>query len=145
MSLVKAPSCVVLGCGKLAAYKYKNKNGDPVYRNFCDKHHRMRASLKLTKKDYCENCDGHLGFLCTAQIVDSCQLQIDHIDGDRYNNDPANYKTLCANCHSLKTKLEKNHSTRYTKRATTTLDDLLIEEDGHFNSLFTAPIGDNNG
>lgn len=32
-----------------------------------------------------------------------CQLDVDHIDGDHYNNDPDNLQTLCANCHRLKT------------------------------------------
>jgi 5-methylcytosine-specific restriction endonuclease McrA len=32
-------------------------------------------------------------------------LDVDHIDGDRFNNDPANLQTLCANCHRLKTHL----------------------------------------
>jgi len=32
-----------------------------------------------------------------------CQLDVDHIDEDHENNDPANLQTLCANCHRLKT------------------------------------------
>lgn len=31
------------------------------------------------------------------------QLDVDHIDGDHDNDDPANLQTLCANCHRLKT------------------------------------------
>lgn len=49
------------------------------------------------KKDYCEHCQ--------FRPVHSSQLDVDHIDGDRYNNDPANLQTLCANCHRLKTHL----------------------------------------
>ena len=33
------------------------------------------------------------------------QLDVDHIDGDRWNNNPSNLQTLCANCHRLKTYL----------------------------------------
>jgi 5-methylcytosine-specific restriction endonuclease McrA len=34
------------------------------------------------------------------------QLQVDHRDGDRFNNDRSNKWTLCANCHALKTALD---------------------------------------
>ena len=33
---------------------------------------------------------------------------IDHIDGNKDNNDPSNYQTLCANCHRLKTYQNKD-------------------------------------
>jgi hypothetical protein len=49
------------------------------------------------KKDACEKC----GFI----PVHASQLDVDHIDGDRWNNDIANLQTLCANCHRLKTHL----------------------------------------
>jgi Tfp pilus assembly protein PilV len=28
-------------------------------------------------------------------------LEVDHIDGDCYNNDPSNLRVLCPNCHAL--------------------------------------------
>lgn len=49
------------------------------------------------KKEQCEKC----GF----NPVHTSQLDVDHIDGDRWNNDPSNLQTLCANCHRLKTHL----------------------------------------
>lgn len=49
------------------------------------------------KKEKCEHC----GF----DPEHSSQLDVDHIDGDRYNNNPSNLQTLCANCHRLKTHL----------------------------------------
>ena len=49
------------------------------------------------KKDTCEHC----GFV----PAHASQLDVDHVDGDRWNNDPANLRTLCANCHRLKTHL----------------------------------------
>jgi 5-methylcytosine-specific restriction endonuclease McrA len=45
----------------------------------------------------CQGC----GFI----PVHISQLDVDHIDGDRWNNDPSNLQTLCANCHRLKTHL----------------------------------------
>lgn len=48
------------------------------------------------KEDTCSRC----GFVPEH----SCQLDVDHIDGDHSNNDPSNLQTLCANCHRLKTR-----------------------------------------
>jgi 5-methylcytosine-specific restriction endonuclease McrA len=31
-----------------------------------------------------------------------CQIDIDHIDGDHFNNTLSNLQPLCANCHRLK-------------------------------------------
>jgi len=52
------------------------------------------------KKNYCEQC----GFKAKHRV----QLDVDHIDGNNANNDPSNYQTLCANCHRLKTYLNKD-------------------------------------
>lgn len=53
------------------------------------------------KKDKCDQC----GFV----PLHKCQLDVDHIDGNKKNNEPSNLRTLCANCHRLKTYLEKDH------------------------------------
>lgn len=52
------------------------------------------------RKDSCERC----GFVAKHE----CQLDVDHIDGNKKNNDPSNYMTLCANCHRLKTQLHRD-------------------------------------
>lgn len=57
-------------------------------------------SYKKHKKLFCESCN----FI----PVDSCQLDVDHIDGDCTNNELDNLQTLCANCHRLKTKEQKD-------------------------------------
>ncbi len=53
------------------------------------------------KKESCEHC----GFI----PVHVSQLDVDHIDGDRWNNDPTNLQTLCSNCHRLKTHLHNDN------------------------------------
>lgn len=56
-----------------------------------------RTRLSQFKGNRCELC----GFI----PIDPCQLDVDHIDGNRKNTITQNLQTLCANCHRLKTKL----------------------------------------
>lgn len=58
-------------------------------------------SYKKHRKDYCEEC----GFIAQHK----CQLDIDHVDGNHKNNNINNLKTLCANCHRLKTWINKDN------------------------------------
>jgi len=60
-----------------------------------------RKPYSKYKKPFCEFC----GFVA----VHSCQLDVDHIDGNHHNNDLDNLQTLCANCHRLKTQLQKDY------------------------------------
>lgn len=56
------------------------------------------------KKSQCEQCR----FI----PIHPCQLDVDHIDGNKNNNNINNYITLCANCHRLKTFLNKDWDKR---------------------------------
>lgn len=79
--------------------------------NLCDKREAIKGSSrcrqckkfpwKRFKKDTCESC----GFV----PVNPCQLDVDHVDGDKKNNNEDNLMTLCANCHRLKTFLNGDH------------------------------------
>lgn len=55
----------------------------------------MTESIKL--KDTCERC----GFV----PIDTCQLDVIHIDGCSEDDDPSSYMTLCANCQSFITAM----------------------------------------
>lgn len=89
-------------CGNLQAFEGYNKHREKVYRVLCDKCHRQG---RRTKKSYCENC----GFI----PAHSCQLDVDHIDGNKKNHTKENLQTLCANCHRLKTHNNKEWRNRY--------------------------------
>ncbi len=59
---------------------------------------------RRAKKGYCERC--------LTVPLDKTQLDVDHIDGDRGNNDIKNLQTLCKPCHKIKTRENwefKNH------------------------------------
>jgi|TARA_B110000858_G_scaffold192678_1_gene243807 hypothetical protein len=47
--------------------------------------------------------------------TNNMSLEIDHIDGDAYNNISTNLRVLCPNCHSL-TKTYKNAGNRKSTR-----------------------------
>lgn len=56
---------------------------------------KIKRPYRRYLKESCEKC----GFL----PIHTCQLDVDHIDGNHKNNAPENLQTLCANCHRLKT------------------------------------------
>ena len=44
-----------------------------------------RKGVTSYKKNYCENKDGRLGFKCTSTIMDPCQIDMDHKDGNNFD------------------------------------------------------------
>jgi len=81
--------------------KGKNK-GRKFYKNICYKCTGRKIKTPIYrkyKKDSCEQC----GFI----PMHKCQLDVDHIDNNHFNNDVDNLRTLCANCHRLKTHLAR--------------------------------------
>ena len=95
------PICKVCGI-KPCATGAISKLGFQKYRTVCTVCHAKttpKFRYKSYKKDKCESC----GFIAKH----SCQLDVDHIDGNKKNDDPSNLQTLCANCHRLKTQLNE--------------------------------------
>ena len=89
-SLVRKNGITKLGIQKWAKYcSYCHKAA------YNQKHGTRYVGYRLHKKSLCERC----GFIPEHP----CQLDVDHIDGDRKNNHIDNLQTLCANCHRLKT------------------------------------------
>ena len=94
--------CSVCGHTKI---KLRDKNRPITSRYRCKAVYK-RNIIKLQypyavhKKEFCEHC----GFIPTH----ISQLDVDHVDGDRWNNEPSNLQTLCANCHRLKTHLNND-------------------------------------
>lgn len=93
-------------CGNLCKKNgISKKDGRQLYYSYCRSCSKTKEGssdfrLKNLKNDYCESC----GFLPKHP----CQLDVDHINGDRANNSKSNLKTLCANCHRLKTYINND-------------------------------------
>lgn len=83
-------------CGNLMEFLGYDSEGNKKYRDRCTS---CKRKGRRTKKDNCERC----GFI----PEDKCQLDVDHINMNPADNRSKNLITLCANCHRLKTKLER--------------------------------------
>jgi hypothetical protein len=119
--MIKRPICINHNCNNLVTPNTYKKNGSISYRPICHTCHvgndysLAKKGITMFRKPFCDNTDGRLGFKCKAKIINICQIQIDHIDGNRYNNVPENCQNLCANCHSVKTMIQRNNITKYNK------------------------------
>jgi hypothetical protein len=93
----------------------RDNSGNGTYHRLCSHHHALKYGMrdyhyKKYRKDYCETKDGRLGWKCTSEILFPLwQLEVDHFDGDRTNNDVSNLITLCANCHAIKTNIFRDN------------------------------------
>jgi hypothetical protein len=95
--------CSVCGLVRVKLRDSKRKTLSAKFR--CGTTHKNNNNkfsypYRFYKKDFCEKCN----FIPEH----TSQLDVDHIDGNKKNNDPSNLQTLCANCHRLKTYLNKD-------------------------------------
>jgi hypothetical protein len=84
---------------------FKKKRSNQLYCSSTCKERNKKKPWLRHRKNSCEIC----GFIPKFM----CQLDVDHIDGNRENNDVINLQTLCANCHRLKTYEAKDWKSRY--------------------------------
>ena len=106
--------CAVCGPVRIRHGGYAKKSGQIVWRciktanrrpgrggkasrqRYMSKRRSSKERRRLAfKKDTCERC----GF----KAVHPNQIDIHHVDGDRTNDTPENWQSLCANCHRLAT------------------------------------------
>ena len=104
------PVCLNYGCYELCTHSGSR------WRPFCNNCHKASYDKTKTLKEgvtpyktgKCSNQDGHLGFNCPMDYDKAPwaigTTEIDHIDGDYYNNYPDNVDELCAICHKQKDK-----------------------------------------
>lgn len=114
-----APVCVHPNCARLVDYHrmstYKDdKTWRPKWKSFCELHRtvlRPEADAFKKSRGGCENRNAIYGFPCGDP--DTPSLEIDHYDGNKYNNDQDNLLVVCANCHRRKTKMFGDTTRKY--------------------------------
>lgn len=89
------------GCGRPTMQHGINNKGVVTYKSTC---HFCRTAARSHKKDNCEKC---------GISKDIASLEVDHIDGNRSNNNKNNLQTLCSKCHIEKTIKNKDYLKRY--------------------------------
>ena len=75
------------------------------------------------KTGSCVNSDSRLGFPCPTRFEllptwATGTTEVDHINGDRNNNNPDNLQELCPLCHQLKGQQNRDFARRLTKPGT---------------------------
>jgi len=125
------PECVNSGCDREVAIRDWKNSGIPSVKTECSRCSTSRIKGKpltkiiIHKKNFCENKDGLLGFLCPLdperyEHLPGAVYDMDHIDADHFNNDPENLQTLCKVCHAMKGDRDgdfnsRRHSSRILK------------------------------
>ena len=105
------PKCQVPSCSNRVEVFGSHHNGDIKYTVFCKDHVGLVNSYSLFRKSYCENIDGRLGFTCTTNIIWEGMLDVDHINGNPYDDRVENLQTLCKCCHAYKGHVNGDRST----------------------------------
>jgi hypothetical protein len=102
-------------CGIRKCYSTgRKKDGSPRYRKKCHRcAGRTRNLLSVKQRKYYSSYLRKLELMqceeCGFKAEHPCQLDVDHIDGNKENNDLTNHKILCSNCHRLKTVKNNDH------------------------------------
>lgn len=112
---IDRPICCNINCGRPVCYSHTHKSGAKRWRPVCSPCHLGSYGAKPypegvlpIKKNYCENRDGRLGYVCTTTIPYPGALELDHMDGDPSHNIADNIQTLCKVCHSYKSHKNKD-------------------------------------
>jgi hypothetical protein len=76
------------------------------------------AGITIHKKDHCENVDGRLGWKCPVPSETWIELDmlnaldLEHLDGNHFNNTPKNVDTICKLCHGKKSTINNDFSNK---------------------------------
>jgi len=101
---------------------YETKKGTIRYRPHCS--HCQKASyggqshadgVTPFKTGKCSNIDSHLGFKCPINWKNIPSYakgltEIDHKDGNSFNNSPDNLDELCPICHKIKGQINGDYN-----------------------------------
>lgn len=117
LPIIERPICIECNSRPCAR---RNHQGKTYFRKYCctcaDKKYKdpekkklaeRRASFKYNLKKLGEKLKPCT--ICGFVPVDGCQMDWDHINGIHFDNRLENFQLLCANCHRLKTKRNRDN------------------------------------
>ena len=122
------PVCAYPSCNSLVDTVDRKRK---KLRTVCKTHHTTKKDLvnawKLSKQ--CANKHGDItGTPClvTDKFTNPSHLDIDHVDGNPFNNNPNNHQVLCKLCHIDKTMRRQDHMRSAKQKSfTSTAGDLF--------------------
>jgi len=91
-------------------YKHVTDGKRFYWIDICTSCRRKNEGKPIRKSKYKDKVNkGLICSLCPFIAEHKCQIDIDHIDGNHSNNLSENLQQICANCHRLKTQLNKDY------------------------------------
>lgn len=120
------PKCINIGCRKPVALSRGTLDSptNRTFRSVCGTCHKagykgnsLPEGILSVKRNFCENIDGRLGFKCSTTIINSGQLELDHINGDHNHNTMTNIQTICKVCHAIKSHLSGDHKDQVHRKS----------------------------
>lgn len=118
------PTCSTENCNNPCKYNGYKKDGSRKFYKLCSSCCKRKYNDKwIPKKNpsgfntgvqepwttkyggYVKKCECEY---CGFVPLHRCQLDVDHINGDKKDNRESNLQTLCANCHRLKTLVNED-------------------------------------
>lgn len=116
------PKCINPGCVRFVQVRdWKNWS----IKSECGSCYKARVTgfrgpamngIEIHKKEYCENADGRLSWKCPVPVRSWKELgmlnalDLEHLDGDHFNNAPENVDTICKLCHGKKSTINNDFS-----------------------------------
>jgi hypothetical protein len=121
MATLKHLKCSIPNCSNTVGQHSKKLNTN---KQVCAQHRTTKKKQADAWKmgEGCNN-QGQYGIpKCTSVILDPCQLDINHIDGNNDNRHESNIEVLCSNCHRLVTIRNQHHLQPKASRRSTIND-----------------------
>lgn len=134
--------CANWGCNQPVCYSRGSKDNPIRPRSVCSNCHKasygaaqLMPGVTAFKQNRCSNEDAHLGFACSMDLTvlpswAKGYTEIDHKDGNAFDNRRDNLEELCVVCHKLKSIRQGDYRKRKGSAP------IQLVSDNHFNRFF---------